>query len=308
MLYHIPQDVLFTLQCVSSLSTDLSFGTHHSSLSLTYQPSLIYQCPTEGGIVDQYGCPIDSDGDGVKDCVSDKPDCQFNTDGVSLLIDTSCCAERDTCPETPRGATVDNKGCPNDGDNDGVYDGIDKCFTTQGELGLVAAGKIKIDEKGCSIAPVPRLSFIDLSIGPDASEPITVDHPHANPDLETLFAIDPLYREFLQARDPNITIDEMVKVRVMDYSCEIAFDEDLDTDFLLPTEIQFDNMGIYGGEFPVGMEVLMLDTNLNPEAVVGSPVWTIDSPYTTGYIRFCLRVDLHMDDEGTGGTQSYSVF
>src|SRR2546422_4501132 len=34
---------------------------------------------------------------------------------------------RDACPDTPAGATVDSKGCPIDSDHDGVYDGIDKC-------------------------------------------------------------------------------------------------------------------------------------------------------------------------------------
>ena len=34
---------------------------------------------------------------------------------------------KDACPDTPAGATVDSKGCPIDSDHDGVYDGIDKC-------------------------------------------------------------------------------------------------------------------------------------------------------------------------------------
>jgi outer membrane protein OmpA-like peptidoglycan-associated protein len=36
----------------------------------------------------------------------------------------------DNCPNTPGGATVDAQGCPQDGDKDAVYDGIDKCPTT----------------------------------------------------------------------------------------------------------------------------------------------------------------------------------
>ena len=37
---------------------------------------------------------------------------------------------RDKCPETPKGATVDAKGCPSDSDADGVLDGIDQCPNT----------------------------------------------------------------------------------------------------------------------------------------------------------------------------------
>src|SRR3989442_4294488 len=33
--------------------------------------------------------------------------------------------KRDACPDTPRGATVDNRGCPADADSDGVLNGID---------------------------------------------------------------------------------------------------------------------------------------------------------------------------------------
>ena len=37
---------------------------------------------------------------------------------------------RDKCPDTPRGATVDAKGCPIDTDGDAVFDGLDKCAET----------------------------------------------------------------------------------------------------------------------------------------------------------------------------------
>jgi outer membrane protein OmpA-like peptidoglycan-associated protein len=37
---------------------------------------------------------------------------------------------RDKCPDTPRGATVDAKGCPIDTDGDAVFDGLDKCPDT----------------------------------------------------------------------------------------------------------------------------------------------------------------------------------
>jgi len=49
---------------------------------------------------------------------------------------------RDACPNTPRGAKVDDTGCPFDGDGDGVYDGLDKCPETPAGL--------RVDKRGCS--------------------------------------------------------------------------------------------------------------------------------------------------------------
>ena len=48
---------------------------------------------------------VDSDGDGVTD-------------------------DLDRCPDTPKGVTVDSKGCPLDSDGDGVADYLDKCPNT----------------------------------------------------------------------------------------------------------------------------------------------------------------------------------
>ncbi len=48
----------------------------------------------------------------------------------------------DRCDNTPRGAIVDEWGCPQDSDGDRVYDGLDKCpGTPPGE---------KVDMEGCS--------------------------------------------------------------------------------------------------------------------------------------------------------------
>jgi OOP family OmpA-OmpF porin len=62
----------------------------------------------------------DSDGDGIND-------------------------RHDECPNTPRGAYIDDSGCPVDSDGDGVYDGLDDCPLTP----LTAAGFIDIF--GCPI-------------------------------------------------------------------------------------------------------------------------------------------------------------
>ena len=50
----------------------------------------------------------------------------------------------DRCDNTPKGAIVDEWGCPLDSDGDGVYDGLDRCpDTPRGE---------KVDAQGCSRA------------------------------------------------------------------------------------------------------------------------------------------------------------
>jgi len=48
---------------------------------------------------------------------------------------------KDQCPDTPRGATVDEKGCPRDSDGDKVWDGLDQCANTP--HGAV------VDARGC---------------------------------------------------------------------------------------------------------------------------------------------------------------
>jgi OOP family OmpA-OmpF porin len=64
------------------------------------------------------GAPPDSDGDGVANRL-------------------------DQCPNTPRGARVDLKGCPLDSDGDGVFDGLDRCPDTP-------AG-VKVNADGCPL-------------------------------------------------------------------------------------------------------------------------------------------------------------
>ncbi len=68
------------------------------------------------GINFHFGNLVDSDKDGVPDRV-------------------------DFCADTPRGAKVDEKGCPIDSDSDGIYDGLDKCPKTP--------PGIKVDVNGC---------------------------------------------------------------------------------------------------------------------------------------------------------------
>ena len=75
---------------------------------------------------------LDSDGDGVRDGADRCPD----TPEGATVNDKGCPSDADgdwvpdgldRCPDTPHGATVDAQGCPSDTDGDGVPDGIDRC-------------------------------------------------------------------------------------------------------------------------------------------------------------------------------------
>jgi len=50
--------------------------------------------------------------------------------------------KKDACPNTPRGATVDARGCPSDTDRDGVLNGLDACANTPANT--------PVDARGCT--------------------------------------------------------------------------------------------------------------------------------------------------------------
>ena len=75
------------------------------------------------------GAPLDSDGDGVANRL-------------------------DQCPNTPKGAKLDNKGCPLDSDGDGVFDGLDKCPTVSAP-GTSDGCPLPVAEKPAEPAPAP---------------------------------------------------------------------------------------------------------------------------------------------------------
>src|SRR3989339_841648 len=92
------------------------------------------KCPTStppGVKVDQYGCPLDTDKDGVLDYL-------------------------DKCPETPADIKVDKAGCPLDSDGDGVPDYLDKCSGTPAD--------VKIDQDGCPLPVAPAASAMETAI------------------------------------------------------------------------------------------------------------------------------------------------
>ena len=70
---------------------------------------------------------------GVSLMLGSKPILDDDSDGVLN--------NRDRCPDTPSGASVDSRGCPSDTDSDGVPDGVDRCPTT-------VAGAV-VDQRGC---------------------------------------------------------------------------------------------------------------------------------------------------------------
>ena len=66
----------------------------------------------------------------------------------------------DACPKTPRGVTVDTKGCPFDTDGDGVYDYLDQCPGTPISF--------NVDAVGCPLQATLQLNFATNSYVIDA--------------------------------------------------------------------------------------------------------------------------------------------
>ena len=82
----------------------------------------------------------------------------------------------DQCPGTPRGATVDTKGCPQDGDRDAVFDGLDKCPDTP--TGAT------VDATGCS-ADADNDKVVDgVDQCPDTPSGATVDAKGCPSDID----------------------------------------------------------------------------------------------------------------------------
>ena len=75
--------------------------------------------------------------------------------------------KRDKCPNTPRGAKVDENGCPLDTDGDAVYDGLDACPGTPHGC--------RVDAKGCPIDSDGDGVCDGLDKCPDTPKGATVD-------------------------------------------------------------------------------------------------------------------------------------
>ena len=115
-------------------------------------PDYLDKCPgTPSGVaVDKDGCPLDSDQDGVPDyldkCPGTPSGVAVDKDGCPLDSDKDGVPDYlDKCPGTPAGVAVDKDGCPLDSDKDGVPDYLDKCPGTPS--GVV------VDKDGCPVPP-----------------------------------------------------------------------------------------------------------------------------------------------------------
>lgn len=73
----------------------------------------------------------------------------------------------DTCLTTPKGAKVDDFGCPLDSDGDGVYDGFDKCPNTP--------FRALVDSTGCPIDSDDDGAYDGIDQCPDTPNHINVD-------------------------------------------------------------------------------------------------------------------------------------
>jgi OmpA-OmpF porin, OOP family len=84
--------------------------------------------------------------------------------------------EADRCADTPRGAIVDQFGCPTDSDHDGVYDGIDRCPNTpRGAKADVTGCPTDSDrdgiDDGVDVCPgTPRGALVDAKGCPSDSD------------------------------------------------------------------------------------------------------------------------------------------
>jgi len=83
---------------------------------------------------------------------------------------------KDQCPDTPQGATVDERGCPRDSDGDKVWDGIDQCPNTP-QGAVVDARGCPLDADGDAVADgidrcadTPRGAVVDSSGCPRDSD------------------------------------------------------------------------------------------------------------------------------------------
>ncbi len=128
----------------------------------------------------------DSDGDGVPDsrdecpntprgCTVDVRGCPIDSDGDGV------CDGVDKCPNTPTGAHVDARGCPTDSDADGVFNGIDQCPDTPRGC--------KVDARGCPIDSDGDGVCDGIDRCPDTPTGVSVDAfgcPPAEREMELL--------------------------------------------------------------------------------------------------------------------------
>ena len=149
---------LFILSCFAPIPTSVPVDSDNDGVPDNYdhrddftKPPYYDKCPTStpmGAKVDDWGCPLDADKDGVSDdldkCPGTPAGVKVDKDGCPLDADKDGVPDNlDKCPGTPVGVKVDKDGCPLDADKDGVPDNLDKCPDTP--IG------VKVDKDGCPL-------------------------------------------------------------------------------------------------------------------------------------------------------------
>ena len=211
-----------------------------------------------------------------------------------------------------------------------------KGLNSTGTPSVDVSNLITIDSFGC-VATLPaawEITLVGVTTNSTADDD-SVDSPlfdvdgDANPDLEILFttpkllwdvqesrgvASPPTLQQILdETQNPNTydsgKANELIKVTVLDYSCTKKFDDSTDdTPKLLPTAVirgtgkfpeeDLDDTDLAGGKnIPEGSQPFYVDINLQPDSIVGSPIWSIIPPFDEASVKFCLRVDLYNDME-----------
>jgi opacity protein-like surface antigen len=159
----------------------------------------------QGATVDAKGCPSDADGDGVFDgidkCADTPKGVKVDKVGCPLDTDGDGVADYlDKCADTPKGCVVDNNGCPLDADKDGVCDGLDKCPDTP-------AG-IAVDAEGCPLAkPIEEKILLYIKWGPG-------------------LAIDEENKKTLDDLAERLKVYKDVKIEVGGYTDDAGAEED----------------------------------------------------------------------------------
>src|SRR5438045_1617716 len=130
-----------------------------SRLALRLDARAIYSPNSTSGFTDKATHYVGSAGLSFFQAGSGIPSTDTDRDGVA--------DKKDTCPDTPLGATVDGKGCPSDQDGDAVLNGIDHCPDTPSGA--------TVDARGCPGDQAGGKVFDGIEQCPDTQAGTPVD-------------------------------------------------------------------------------------------------------------------------------------